>query len=606
MKGQLVLTWTNKHQNLLSHDDVTYEWVDPSDWRVAEVRLLHDVGAVGDASSGNLLVRGDSLHALTSLSSIPELSKRFLGKVKLCYIDPPFNTGETFQQYDDAVEHSVWLTMLRDRLEQIKRMLHPSGTVWVHLDDSEQHRARAVLDEVFGPENFVTTIVWQKADSPRMDAKQFSSSHDYIHVYSATPGWQPTRYEQTAALKEYPYEEPDGRRFKSSPLRKWGKNSARADRPNLWYPITGPDKNEYWPIKPDGSEGNWRWQESTVERDGHLLHWIDKGSGMQPYVKTYAEQDLKPIPPVSWWPNEAVGHNRAAKAHSKRLFAEAFATPKPEQLIAEILYLGTEPGDLVLDCFAGSGTTAVVAHKMGRRWITSELAENNVDRFVSRRLQAVIAGEDPGGVTLSTNYVFEGDLPDGVDGSAVRAVANRLLDLFEHGTFDDVPGLAEPTVRKMAQALRRAAKVRKVTTSNWSGGGGYLHVEVGPSMFELADDTVVLADWVVGGELARAVAAQLRYRFEPVGPFAGRRGRSRLAVIDGMLTIPVADYLLEQLADTESLLVVAQSLAPDVEKHIADARPGSRAKKVPRDLAHRGKVASHLIRLTSTRNEDHD
>ena len=168
---------------LLAHDDVSYEWVDPHDWRVAEVRLLLPVGEVGTpAETGNLLVQGDALHALTALTSIPEISSDYLGKVKLCYIDPPFNTGQTFQHYDDAVEHSVWLTMLRDRLVQIKKLLSPDGSVWVHLDDAEQHRARSVLDEVFGPENFVTTVIWQKADTLRNDATRFSVSHDYIHV----------------------------------------------------------------------------------------------------------------------------------------------------------------------------------------------------------------------------------------------------------------------------------------------------------------------------------------------------------------------------------------------------------------------------------------
>ena len=197
-KGRLELTWANKDMRLLAHDDVSYEWVDPSDWRVSEVRLLHPVQSVGKPpKTGNLLIQGDALHALTALTSLPSVKGDYVGKVKLCYIDPPFNTGQTFQHYDDSVEHSVWLTMLRDRLVQIKKLLSDDGSVWVHLDDAEQHRARSVLDEVFGAENFVATVIWEKVYAPRNDAKQFSSSHDFIHVYSKQPGWKTNRLPRT-------------------------------------------------------------------------------------------------------------------------------------------------------------------------------------------------------------------------------------------------------------------------------------------------------------------------------------------------------------------------------------------------------------------------
>ena len=161
--GRLELTWTNKHLRLLAHEEGSYEWVTPSDYRVAEVRLLHDVASVGEVgnirAADNLLIRGDALNALTCLGQLPEFAKQYLGKVKLCYIDPPFNTGQAFTSYDDNLEHSVWLTMLRDRLIQIKNLLSPDGTVWVHLDDEEVHRFRCVLDEVFGLENFVATVI---------------------------------------------------------------------------------------------------------------------------------------------------------------------------------------------------------------------------------------------------------------------------------------------------------------------------------------------------------------------------------------------------------------------------------------------------------------
>ena len=164
--GRLELTWTNKHLRLLAQEDGSYEWVEPSDHRVAEVRLLRDAGRVGEEDEGdgpeNLLIRGDALHALLSLSALPEYQDKYAGKVRLVYIDPPFNTQQSFLQYDDALEHSVWLTMMRDRLLQTRDLLAPDGSVWVHLDDSESAYARVLLDEVFGRENFVATIVWEK------------------------------------------------------------------------------------------------------------------------------------------------------------------------------------------------------------------------------------------------------------------------------------------------------------------------------------------------------------------------------------------------------------------------------------------------------------
>jgi adenine-specific DNA-methyltransferase len=169
--GKLELTWTNKHLRLLSDEAGGYSWVPPSDYRVAEVRLLHDVETVGETHSDkerakdNLLIRGDALNALTSLCELPELADEYVGKVKLAYLDPPFNTKQAFEHYDDALEHSVWLTMMRDRLLQIRKLLAPNGSVWVHCDDSEQAYLKVMMDEVLGRENFITTVVWQRKDT---------------------------------------------------------------------------------------------------------------------------------------------------------------------------------------------------------------------------------------------------------------------------------------------------------------------------------------------------------------------------------------------------------------------------------------------------------
>jgi adenine-specific DNA-methyltransferase len=182
-EGRLELTWTNKALRLLAHADGRYEWVPPADYRVAEVRLLHDAGTVGAVASAanrardNLLIRGDALNALTSLIELPEFERQYVGKVKLAYLDPPFNTQQSFLQYDDALEHSVWLTMLRDRLVQVKTLLAPDGSVWVHCDDSEQAYLKVLMDELFRRENFVANIIWEKF-ATRENRTDISTSHD--------------------------------------------------------------------------------------------------------------------------------------------------------------------------------------------------------------------------------------------------------------------------------------------------------------------------------------------------------------------------------------------------------------------------------------------
>jgi len=215
-EGRLELTWTNKHLRLLAYDDGSYEWVSPSDYRVAEVRLLRDVVRVGETQPNrvrardNLLIRGDALNALSSLLELPEFAREYAGQVKLAYLDPPFNTQQSFLQYDDALEHSVWLTMMRDRLVQVREMLGPDGSVWVHCDDSEQHRLRCVLDEVFGPANFIATVIWQKTTSGRNDAEFFSTDQDYILVYARDRG--SLRFNRLASTEaaSKAYKNPDG------------------------------------------------------------------------------------------------------------------------------------------------------------------------------------------------------------------------------------------------------------------------------------------------------------------------------------------------------------------------------------------------------------
>lgn len=593
-RGRLELTWTNKDRALISTGEGRYDYafVDPNDPRVLEVRLLHEVERISAPTPAdrpaelprptddNLLITGDAMHALDAMISIPEYARRYAGQVKLVYIDPPFNTGQAFEHYEDNIEHSIWLTMLRDRLKQIKRLLRADGSVWVHLDDVEVHRCRAILDEQLGAECFVAQIAWEKGDSPRMDAQQFSERHDTILVYSARPGWRPNRFASTAALS-FPQVDENGRAYRApGPLRKWGANSDRADRPNLWYPLIAPDGTEVWPIKSDGKDGYWRWKREVAEERAGDLHWEDKGSGMQPYVKEYADEARKPIPPESLWPNTIAGHNREAKAEIKALFgSEAFSTPKPERLLERVIHIGTAPGDIVLDCFAGSGTTAAVAHKMGRRWVTSELQAHTVETFTRRRLERVVRGEDPGGITTtSERVVAEGvDLPDGMSVQEA-AELNRLLSKVAKSIDDLDPS----TIRAIRAATKTVPSVRKA----WHGGGSFTHMKVGPSMYEIDEDgDVFLAPAATNGLWSRSVAAQLRFTLTPDHPvFCGVRGRQRLAVIDGVADEIVVKTVLESLGDRERAVIVAKAVLPEASELLAAASPGSRIRKAPDDL----------------------
>ena len=587
-KGRLELTWTNKHLRLLSKLGGGYEWTTPGDYRTSEVRLLHDVESVGEVhgkaerARDNLLIRGDALHALTALASLPEFSKEYLGKVKLAYLDPPFNTGQAFTHYDDALEHSVWLTMMRDRLRQIKDLLADEGSVWLHLDHVEVHRARAVLDEIFGPDNFMAEIAWEKVYSPRMDAKQFSSSHDTILVYSKGPGWRPNSFVIAPNPEQFRHVDEDGRPYRSDPLRKWGKGSARSDRPNLWYGIEAPTGELVWPVKPDGTEGRWRWQELTYLENKDEVDWLDKGNGLQPYLRQYADESTT-RPPETLWRSTDVGHSQEGKMEIKKLFptGTAFDTPKPERLLERIIYLGSNEGDVVLDCFAGSGTTAAVAHKMGRRGVTVEWEAETIERYTLPRLSKVVDGSDRGGVSTTTFREAIGVLPEKVTPQDAHESLKTLNAVIAAGIIE---GSDAAPFKAAVKLIRETLRTQTTTEDRWAGGGGFRVLDVGPSMFTVDDDDVYLSKWAVGEQLGEAVAAQFDFTFEVDPPFAGRRGLVRLAVVDGFVNQEFVDYILSALDPSELVDIYATSVDPDAQAYVKELRRGSRLVKIPASI----------------------
>ena len=528
-EGRLELTWTNKHLRLLAQEDGSYEWVSPVDYRVAEVRLLNDAGSAGKVhpdgcrTRDNLLVRGDALNALTSLSELPEFAQDLAGKVKLAYCDPPFNTQQSFLQYDDALEHSVWLTMMRDRLVQISRLLAPDGSLWVHCDDSEGPYLRMLMDELF-PRQWVATIIWQKRYS-RENRPAIGTVHDYIHVYSPMGGdWKHSRNRQPRlAAKEYrnPNNDPRGP-WRPIPM------DAQGFRANQMYEIVTPagvtkkpPKGRCWSTL----EENYRelLADGPQEPPSRLgrVYFGKNGRGM-PNIIRYLDED-EGLVPWTWWPNGEVGHNDEAKKEQLELHptAEAFDTPKPERLMERIIRIGSNPGDIVLDCFLGSGTTAAVAHKLGRRWIGIERSAESLDTYAIPRLSQVVAGQDAGGVTESCQ---------------------------------------------------------------WMGGGGFRILDVAPSMFEDVQGLVLLADWATNGKLQEAAAAQLHFAFDVDPPFCGRKGRRRLAVIDGLVNEGVVRLLASALADGERLVVCGTAIDPAAGEVVRELVPGSSVRKIPSSL----------------------
>ncbi len=340
----------------------------------------------------NRLIFGDNLLALKALE------QEFAGKVKCVFIDPPYNTGSAFAHYDDGLEHSIWLGLMRDRLEIIKRLLADDGSLWITIDDNEAHYLKVLCDEVFGRGNFVSNAIWQKKYSPQNDAKWLSDNHDHILVYAKNKDiWRPNLLPRTDEMNVR-YRNPD-----NDPRGDWksGDLSVKTYNPNTDYPITTPTGRVVNP--PDGY--CWRVSKQKLEemiKDNRI--WFGESGNNVPSIKRFLSEVKNGITSMTIWTYDEVGHNQDAKKEVKQFNSkDVFDTPKPEKLLQRILHLATNPGDLVLDSFAGSGTTGAVAHKMGRRWIMVELGEHCHTHIIPR-LQKVIDGTDQGGISKAVNW----------------------------------------------------------------------------------------------------------------------------------------------------------------------------------------------------------
>lgn len=375
-------------------------WVGKYDEKIVEPRILVEdkSKSYGDPSSENMLIHGDNLIALQALQ------QDFAGKIKCIYIDPPYNTGSAFKLYDDGIEHSLWLNVMWKRLWLLKELLTEDGLIWITLDDNEAHYMKVLGDEVFGRRNFIADVAWEKSDSPRMDAKLFSSRYDHNLVFAKNiDSVVLHQIESDEVPEHYNRTSESGRRYYLKPLRAMGKNDAREARPNLYYALYAPDGTEVYPVRTDGSDGNWRWSKTKVEANPELIEWVKGRSGWSPYYKIFADEHSS-RPPETLWHFQEVGSNRISKQEIKALFQDdkSFDTPKPEGLIKRIIDISSDSGDYVLDSFLGSGTTTAVAHKMGRRWIGIEMGDHAYTHC-KVRMDKVIDGEN-GGISNAVDW----------------------------------------------------------------------------------------------------------------------------------------------------------------------------------------------------------
>ena len=494
-KTKLELTWPGKEERPRLEPRILLEH--PERGHHAAARREGDL-------FDNVLIKGDNLLALKALE------QDYAGKVKCVFIDPPYNTGSAFTHYDDGLEHSLWLSLIRERLDIIRRLLTADGSLWITIDDNEVHYLKVLCDEVFGRENFIANIVWQSKDTPGNNATTISQTHNMVLVYRASDAWIPNlipRSEKQAANYKNPDEDIRG---------PWlGTPLTRAEyRERDVYALMNDAGREVLP--PKGS--SWRRPKDQLERlkIEKRIYWGKNGDAEFPVEKKFLSEVKDGVVPQTWWPYEFAGSTRNASAEMKGLFegTKAFDTPKPEKIVMRALEIASRPGDIVLDSFAGSGTTGAVAHKMRRRWIMVEIGEH-ADTHIVPRLAKVVDGEDQGGVT--------------------KAVA-------------------------------------------WEGGGGFRYYTLAPSLLERdAYDNWVIAPDYNGPMLAQAMCKHLGFVYDPAqGSDTDKRdaewwrhGRSSerdfLYVTTQALTQDALRLLSEEVGPDRSLLICARAFSGNID-----------------------------------------
>lgn len=426
-------------------------WIGKGEEPKLEPRLLIEdpSKSFGDPKSGNMLIHGDNLLALKALE------QQFTGKIKCIYIDPPYNTGNAFEHYDDGVEHSQWLNLMKPRLDILKTLLRDDGSIWISIDDDESHYLKVLCDEVFGRQNFVSNVIWEKKYSPQNDAKWLSDSHDHILVYARNKNsWKPYLLPRTIAMDNR-YKNPDNDirgDWKSTDFSVKTYSSAND------YPITLPSGRTVYPPQS-------RCWVTSEERFNILVSqnriWFGPSGNNVPSIKKFLTEVKDGSVSKTIWFRDEVGDNQEAKKEVKAFGNTVFATPKPEKLINRILHLATRENDLVLDSFLGSGTTAAVAHKMKRRWIGIELGEHATTHCLPR-LQQVVTGNDKGGISEAVNW-------KGGGGFKFYTLAPSLIQKDKYGT-EIINPVYNATMLAAAMAKQEGFRYQPDESQYWKQG----------------------------------------------------------------------------------------------------------------------------------------
>ena len=387
-----LLDWLNKPDAVRTVQKVPY-------------RLLEAVPelSVGDPNTENMLIQGDNLQALKALLPL------YADKVKCIYIDPPYNTRSAFTHYDDNLEHSLWLSLMYPRLELLRELLTEDGSIWVSIDDNEAHYLKVMMDEVFGRKNFVANVVWQKKASPQANSIWLSDSHDHVICFAKNKEtWRPKLLKRTEAA-DARFSNPD-----NDPRGVWtsgdftisltggqrGAQFAKTGQSNNLYEITTPSGRKLWPTK-GRCWGATEEKFLELYKDNRI--WFGENGSNVPRIKRFLAEVQDGIVCTTVWLRSEVGDNQTSKKEVMTFNQEdVFSTPKPESLIERIFDIATNPNDLILDSFLGSGTTAAVAHKMNRRYIGIEMGDH-AETHCQPRLKKVVEGEQ-GGISKAVNW----------------------------------------------------------------------------------------------------------------------------------------------------------------------------------------------------------
>ena len=404
-----------------NYNKLELTWIGKGEEPKLEPRILLEDPrySYGNRNTDNMLIYGDNLLALKALE------QDYSGKIKCIYIDPPYNTGSAFSHYDDGIEHSLWLNLITSRLKILKNLLSADGSIWINIDDNEGHYLKVACDEIFGRSNFLCGIAWEKRYAPPPDTKDFGYIHDQILVYKKSNLFSRNLLPFTDDQTER-YKNPDNDYRGPWKAMDYTCRYNSRERPNLYYPINQPNTGELiWPK----TTRVWAMSKEVHEKNEreNRIWWGAKGTNSVPSLKNFISEINQGMMPMSLWKHTLAGHNQEAKKEIKELFGnDIFDTPKPERLIQTILTIATQENDFVLDSFLGSGTTAAVAHKMGRKWIGIELGEH-AKTHCFPRLKAVVDGEQ-GGISKSVKW-------KGGGGFKFYTLAPSLLNEDEYGNW---------------------------------------------------------------------------------------------------------------------------------------------------------------------------